>query len=275
MAVLGKCRLCLHDGVELQDSHYLSKGIYKRLRGEDPKNPHPVLITKSKTVQTSSQLKSHLLCIGCEDRLNRGGETWVLKHCLQTGGAFPLRDLLSGRPPDYLQASTKGYAASRIPEISIAKTAYFAASIFWRGSICGWNEDGSVPISLGPFQEKFRRYLLGEEPFPAAVTLWVMVRERDQVEQLTFTPQQERVDGLYTCRFPMPGLAFILIVSANTPPNKRSMCFVHAPGNPIFLTPVLGPLLLEQAFMILAVQPGRVRGTRFTDAVGIHPPARS
>ncbi len=135
MAVLGKCKLCLQDGVELQDSHYLSKGIYKRLRSEDAKNPHPVLITKTTTVQTSSQLKRRLFCNVCEDRLNSGGETWVLKHCLQADGAFPLRDILSGRTPDRLQVPTKVYAASRIPKISVSKITYFAATIFCRGLI--------------------------------------------------------------------------------------------------------------------------------------------
>jgi len=257
MVVLGKCRLCLQDGVELQDSHYLSKGIYKRLRSEDAKNPHPVLITKAKTIQKSSQLKAHLLCKVCEDRLNSGGESWVLRHCLQADGAFPLRDILLGRRPDLDAAGqpTKMYAGAGIPEMSVGEVAYFAASIFWRGSIYCWNEDGSVPIDLGPFQERFRRYLLGDEPFPKAATLWVTVREGGGVQQLTFTPLQERIDGLYTCKFPMPGLAFLLIVSKNTPTNSRSLCFVHGPGNPIFLTPLLEPLLLQEALKMLAAQP--------------------
>jgi hypothetical protein len=241
------------------DSHYLSKGIYKRLRSEDAKNPHPVLITRSKTIQKSTQLKRHLFCGACEDRLNSGSEAWVLKHCLQADGTFPLRDILSRRHPD-LQAPgtpTKVYASARISEISIAEIAYFAASIFWRGTVYGWNEDGSVPIDLGPFGERFRRYLLGEEPFPEGATLWVMVREKGGVQQLTFTPLQERVNGLYTCKFPMPGLAFLLIVSKNTPTNYRSMCFVHAPGNPIFLTSALEPLLLNEALKLLSAQRSR------------------
>lgn len=256
MAVLGKCKLCLRDGVELQDSHYLSKGIYKRLRSERAEKPHPVLITKTKTVQTSLQLKNHLFCKSCEDRLNSGGERWVLRHCLQNDGTFPLREILSARPPDLQTqgAPTKVYAAAEIPKISVAEISYFAASIFWRGSVYGWNEDGSVPIDLGPFQERFRRYLLGEEPFPKGATLWVMVRESGEVEQLTFTPLQERVNGFYTCKFPMPGLAFVLIVSKNTPSEHRSMCFVHNPGHPVFVTPLLEPLLLDEALKLLAHQ---------------------
>jgi hypothetical protein len=256
MAVLGKCRLCLHDRVELQDSHYLSKGIYKRLHSEDSKNPHPVLITKTGTVQKSSQLKTRLFCKVCEDRLNSGGETWVLNHCLQADGSFPLRDILSSRAPDLQSPGvpTKIYSAQGIPEINVAKLAYFAASIFWRGSVHGWNDDGSIPIDLGPFQERFRKYMLGEESYPRDACLWVYVREKGRLEQLTFTPTQGRADGLHTCRFPMPGLAFLLIVSKNTPATHRNICLVNAPGNPIFLTPVLEPLLLDEGVRLLSQQ---------------------
>jgi len=259
MAVLGKCKLCLRDAVELQDSHYLPKGTYKRLRSEGAKKKDPVLITKTNTVQTSFQLKRHLFCKACEDRLNSGGEAWILKHCLQADGTFPLRDILYSLTPDLQspRVPTKIYSAKKIPEVDVAKVAYFAASIFWRGSIHGWNEDGSVPIVLGPFQERFRKYLLGEESFPGDACLWVYVRERGGVEQLTFTPTQGRVDGLHTCRFPMPGFAFLLIVSKNTPASHRNMCFVNAPGNPVFLTPALEPLLLDEAMKLLALQQKR------------------
>jgi hypothetical protein len=256
MAVVGKCKLCLQDEVELQDSHYLPKGIYKRLRSEKAQQRHPILITKTKTLATSWQLRRRLFCKACEDRLNSGGEAWILKHCLQADGAFPLRDILSGLAPDLQSPGvpTKIYFAKRIPEISVAKIAYFAASIFWRGSVHGWNEDGSVPIDLGPFQERFRKYLLGEESFPMDACLWVYVREKGRLEQLTFTPTQGKVDGLHIGRFPMPGLAFLLIVSKNTPARHRSMCLVNAPGNPIFLTPLLEPLLLDEGIRLLAQQ---------------------
>jgi hypothetical protein len=52
----------------------------------------------------------------------------------------------------------------------------------------------------------------------------------------------------------MPGLAFVLIASKNTPSEYRSMCFVHNPGHPIFLTPVLEPLLLDEALKMIAQQ---------------------
>jgi hypothetical protein len=62
---------------------------------------------------------------------------------------------LASRTPDVASVTnvTKIYFASKVPEIDVYALAYFAASIFWRGSIHPWNDDGSVPVDLGPFQD--------------------------------------------------------------------------------------------------------------------------
>jgi hypothetical protein len=256
MSVIGQCKLCLQSDAELQDSHYLSKGIYKRLRDERAKNPNPYLITKTNSLQTSVQLKRPLLCKPCEARQNSRGEAWVLRHCLQGDGTFPLRDILSGVTPDLQSPGgpTRMYKAANIPEIRAADLAYFAASIFWRGSLYPWNDDGSVPIDLGPFQDAFRLYLMGQAAFPSAACLWVIARERGDIEQFTYTPTQARVEGVHLCRFPMPGLAFMLFVSKNMPASYRRMCFVSAHGNPLFLTSVLERLILDEGVRMLAAQ---------------------
>jgi len=65
-----------------------------------------------------------------------------------------------------------GSTAFGIPEINVNAISYFAASMFWRGSIHPWNEDGTYPVSLGPFQEQFRQYLMELQPFPKDCALW-------------------------------------------------------------------------------------------------------
>lgn len=100
MPVIGECRLCLRNGVELQDSHFLSKGIYKILRDSNASNPNPFLVTAGKSVQTSHQLKRHLFCKSCEERLNKNGERWVLSKCRQSDGSCPLADVLASRAPN-------------------------------------------------------------------------------------------------------------------------------------------------------------------------------
>jgi|ERR1700692_858164 hypothetical protein len=253
MPAIGQCELCLQKDAQLQESHFLSKGIYKILRDRKAKNPNPFLITKTTSVQTSRQLKRYLFCQVCEDCLNRNGEAWVLKHCLQNDGRFPLANVLALRDPNLQSPDnpTRVYYAAEIPEIRIPCLAYFAASIFWRGSVYPWNEDGSTPVELGPFQERFRRYLIGEESFPREACLWVAVREGKNVDRLTHVPMGVRRDGLHAYKFPMPGLAFTLIVGKNIPAKHRALCLVHGSGNPVVVTPILEEWLAQGAARLL------------------------
>jgi hypothetical protein len=138
-----------------------------------------------------------------------------------------------------------------IPEIDVSALAYFAASIFWRGSIHPWNDDGTVPVSLGPYQEQFRRYLMGLDAFPKDCALWVSVREAKEIDRLTYTPVGKKDGKCHVFKFPMPGLAFLLAVSKNVPSKYRENCFVYAHGNPLVVTSIVEPLLLEEATRLL------------------------
>jgi hypothetical protein len=249
MQAIGKCKLCLEDGVPLEDSHYLSAGIYRRLRDDGQKNPHPWLLTNTTAVQTSSQMTAPLLCRPCEQRFSRNGENWTLRHCLQKDRNFPLAAILASRSPDICSPPnpTKLYFASNIPEINSSALTYFAASIFWRGSIHPWSADGSIPVELGPFRERFRRYLLEQEPFPTHACLWLIVREGKEIDRITYAPLGARQDKLHVYKFPMPGFAFMLTVSKNIPQGHRNKCFVHGLGNPIIVTSLIEGLLLDEA----------------------------
>jgi hypothetical protein len=218
-----QCKLCLRPVARLEDSHFLSKGIYRILRDDSEKNPNPWVLTRRKAVQSSRQKKARLLCWGCEQRFSRSGEDWVLKHCLLKDGGFPLASFLASRTPDLSAPPnpTRIYYASGIPEINIPALAYFAASIFWRASIHPWNDEGSIPVGLGPFQEQFRQYLMGLQVFPKNCSLWVAVREGKEIGRLTYSPIGERRGSFHVYKFPMPGLAFTLVVSKNIPSNYR------------------------------------------------------
>jgi len=246
---IGKCKLCLGDGLELQDSHFLPKGVYRILRDDDAANPNPWLISERKTVQISLQLKAPLLCRVCEQRLSKHGETWVLTNCLKKDRSFPLNSVLASREPDVFSDtnSTKVYWAAKIPEINCQALEYFAASMFWRGSIHTWNQDGSIPVGLGPFKESFRKYLMGLADFPDHCSLLVTVREGSDIDRLTHAPIGERRELFHVYRFPMPGLAFSLVVGKNIPAKLRQSCFAHAPGRPIIVTGILEEWLRRMA----------------------------
>jgi hypothetical protein len=230
----------------LCQSHYLPKGVYRLLRDQESPNPNPVLLTERLAVPTSKQLTAYLLCGKCEKRLSDNGENWVLQHCPRRG-SFKLAAALDTESPSEVSSDTRIYLAGGVRQVDAAALTYFATSIFWRGSIHPWNEDGSIPIKLGPFAENFRRYLMGEETFPKYAALWVAVREKSEVERLTFAPVGGRTGNFHTHRFPMPGFGFMLFTGKNIPDNVKRACFVRGSGNPLLRTSLFEQPLLEQA----------------------------
>jgi hypothetical protein len=242
----GQCKLCL-EVCSLQKSHFLPKGIFKRLRDEKSKNPYPFTLSKTKAFQTSKQKNAPLLCSVCERRFSENGENWVLGNCLQGDGSFPLASFLSSRKPAIISSSTKAYYAAKIPEINIFALAYFAASIFWRGAVYPWNRDKTRPIELGKYFEPFRKYLLGRELFPTNCYLTVVVRETKEVNQVTYEPVTRKTGGFHIHRFPIPGLAFGMSIGQKIPDEYRKACIVNGPGNPILVTTVVDKLLEEFA----------------------------
>jgi hypothetical protein len=254
---VGRCKLCRRNGFPLRESHYLPKGIYRLLRDDGAKNPNPWLLTDKTSVQTSRQMTASLLCDDCEQRLSDMGENWVLARCLRKDGAFPLAATLRSREPDVSgpQTPTKVYYAAGIPEIDVAALAYFAASIFWRGSIHSWNTDGSIPVRLGPFSEAFRRYLMGISPFPTHCALVVTVREGSDVSRLTYAPIGERRGNYRLYKFPMPGLGFAIAIGKRLPHQLRRNCFVRGPAHPIVLTPLIEDFLMIDAIALIDSHP--------------------
>ena len=242
-----QCRLCLQYVTKLRRSHFLPAGIYKILRDDREKNPNPWSITAKAAFQSSCQMTAPLLCDSCEQRFSKCGEAWVLRHCLQKDRTFPLMAILVSRTPDVSSngTSTRIYYAAKIPEIDISALAYFAVSIFWRGSIHPWNDDGSIPVNFGPFHEQFRKYLLGMSGFPEDCSLWVTIREGKEIDRLTYAPVGQRIAKLHAYRFPMPGLAFLLTVSKNIPATYRDLCVIHGQGNPIVVTTLIDAWIME------------------------------
>ncbi len=251
--MIGECKLCLKKNI-LKKSHLLPAAIYRRLRNENEKNPNPVLISNKAAVQTSKQLWANLLCKDCEQRLNKYGEKWVLENCIQKNRSFPIASILASRTPNVSSPNnpTKIYYASNIPEINISALSYFAASIFWRGSIYAWKNDGSKPITLGSLQEEIRKYLLRLIDFPKNCSLWVYVREGKETDHMTYLlPSEGRKGDIHICKYAIPGLAFMLLISDTININETQFCIMHGKGNPIIVTTILEKLLVDEVKKLL------------------------
>jgi hypothetical protein len=248
--MIGTCKLCLRDGVELQRSHLLSAAVYRILRDDGvASNPNPVLITPEGRVQSNQQQWAHLLCRSCEALLSREGEDWVFRHGMKRDGGFSLAELLRRSRPSVgtLGEHTRLYEARLIPEINAAAITHFAIGIFWKASVYGWNTDGSIPVNLVGYDDEFRRFLLGEVEFPTDAVLAVMVRDGGPIDRLTHTPFGGAGPEISTYQFPIPGFDFVLTLGKNIPERIGQYCFVRGTGKPIVITVATEQFLFHQA----------------------------
>jgi hypothetical protein len=208
--------------------------LYKASAAE---NQTPWLVTADAEVQTSRQEKAHVLCGECEDRLNKNGESWMFKNSLRADGSYPLASMLSETVgTDWRRLPHAVYNAAAILKVNISAIAYFAASIFWRASIHNWRGRFDNRVKLGPYEEDFRRYLMGETRFPVDATLWPCIRASSNVSNVCRLPSRRRFEGIQGHSFVMPGMLFTLTVGKSVPARFHEMCFVHGDGNPMLVS---------------------------------------
>jgi hypothetical protein len=266
MIMIGTCKLCLKDGMELQRSHLLSVAIYRILRDDGrAANPNPVVITPEGRVQSSKQQRAHLLCRSCESILSREGEDWIFRHGMKNDGSFPLADVLRRSKPSVgtLREHTRLYESVLIPEINAAAITHFAIGIFWKASIHGWNTDGTIPVNLSGYDDEFRLFILGEADFPKDAVLAVMVREGGAIDRLTHTPAGIVGAQMSTYQFPIPGFSFVLTIGKNIPERTGQYCFVRGLGKPMVTTIAVEQFLFQQAQGAIArVQSSKIRPGR-------------
>ena len=253
----GTCRLCRTHGVELRDSHFMSAGFYKLARDHTRSNPNPVLVSEDVSLISSEQAKDHLLCGDCEDRFNRGGETWVLRNCWHSENEFPLRTALVATKPSPL--STPGFTifqADGVASVEPDKLAYFAASIFWRAAAHDWVFMRQEPkrLELGPYEEPLRLFLLDKAVFPKDAVLIVSVtsgmeRLRNMLMVLPFFKNRE--PGFRQYRFTIPGITFQLFVGKEMPYELRRLC-IHSPERHILMTPDVDDLNMSDGAKLIS-----------------------
>src|ERR1700693_5830060 len=73
--MIGTCKLCLMQGVALQESHYMPAALY-------PKNIKLEYLSRGgvRRLVADNEIKAPLLCFDCEQRFSRNGESEVLRH---------------------------------------------------------------------------------------------------------------------------------------------------------------------------------------------------
>lgn len=104
---------------------------------------------------TDHQVQDYLLCLDCEDILNKGGETWVNPKLATIKASFPLYDLLMKVAPAFQDEKGGVYWAAQNPDIDVEKLTHFAMGIFWKGAVHAWRIGREkIRIDLGPYAKE-------------------------------------------------------------------------------------------------------------------------
>ena len=230
---LGICRLCKANET-LVKSHLIPKGFYKKIT---PTNQGATILTREKTFTSSRQMQDELLCLECENRFSIR-ENYVLSITPQLDGKFPLRDWLKHAKLITEVHGGLALEGDSVSALNVEQLAYFAASVFWRGSAHYWQCYGRKVNSgkLGEkYDEQFRRFLLGQLSFPNDARLIVIAGNSDKPTMALSHPVRGRREGYYIHRFSVPGIQFLLQIGQRVPKDSENCCIVHSPKHTIFL----------------------------------------
>src|SRR5205823_10286333 len=197
-----------------KDSHFLTKAFYKLARTAGEKNPNPIIVNPNVAMKTSKQASDYLLCASCEDRFNKGGESWIALNCWRSETDFPLHFAVKAAKPEYASKDFCVYKGAQIPRVDVGKLAYFAMSVFWRGSV---HQFGSIAghkpvrLRLGPYAEELQEFLMGSAGFPLNVVLVVTVNSTPEIgknEMMIFPWLKDHQPNMRQHSFVIPGITF-------------------------------------------------------------------
>ena len=215
---LGTCRGC-QETKQLVSSHLVSRAVYDYLRTDQL---HPIIVAGGEVRATTDQLQAELLCNGCEQILNRGGEQWMVGKLCEFNRQFPLYDILYRQAPIDTDPDGDTFAAQTNPDIDVQCISHFALGIFWKASIHPWQFG---QIALGPYGETIRSWLRGETRFPPNIALNVIL-SRPATAQIIMNPPHETTStGCHKYLFHVPGILFRLSVGKRIPIAEKALCF--------------------------------------------------
>ena len=197
---------------------------------------HPISFSTQLVIESSRQLQHPLLCLDCEDILNKGGENWLLPLFAKYQGEFPFHTLLTKLPPDVVEGDARVYATARNPEIHTDELIHFAMGIFWKAAVHSWRggENDSL-IDLGEYAEPIRKYLIGESGFPGEMLLMIGVLPTP-VTHIAFTvPYRGSSEKWLNFLFYVLGMEFMLLIGKALSQEQFVASFTGNPGRPVLL----------------------------------------
>jgi hypothetical protein len=225
------------------NSHLFPESLYSHVR-QGAKSP--ILVGEGMVRPTDRHWKAYLLCLECEDILNKKGETWVCPRLGWPEARFPLFDMFekAGGWCEAGQFEAIYYGANN-PEIQVEKIMHFALGMFWRASVHSWvGREKPTMIDLGRFGEPIRAWLHGTAPFPPMTFVDVILARPQKLQlnliQPAFVPTGK---PWKTYKFYALGAMFTLTVGDFVPMEDRLICFRFNPQHPVLVSDRLGDQL--------------------------------
>src|ERR1700722_487881 len=218
-----KCPMCL-ETKDVVSSHLYPAAMYAYCRNADDESP--MQVANGVVMQTDRQVQDYLLCLECEDILNKGGETWVNPKLAPVKQGFLLYDLVMKGPAAFQDGNGGTYYAAQNPQIDVEKLTHFAMGMFWKAAVHTWrNGREKIRIELGPYTEPIRLWLRSEGSFPRNVNLAVAVARAENTLVVMTGPVKQSTKRWQSFSLQVPGLLFTLHVGKLIDLELRNCCF--------------------------------------------------
>lgn len=228
-----KCPMCL-ETKNVVSSHLIPAKAYEYFHAP---GAHPISISSKVVMATDRQLQAYLLCLECEDRLNNGGEMWLLPLFATYEGSFPFYDLLTTVPPEASFEEGTAYFVSKNPAIQVDKLVHLGMGMFFKAAVHSWEGGKKEPmIEMGPYLESVRAFLMGKTGFPERMTLNVRVLPPPVKAISCSHPYRGSNTTCHNYLFYISGIEFALGVGKRIDCGARQVCFASNALHPIIVT---------------------------------------
>lgn len=206
----------------------MPRWVYKRIR-QIAQGDNPVIVRDGQAFLDQEQIAEHLLCSPCDQRLGDAEDYLSRVSYLSDGTCSALqRPTLHAVETPF--GPMEGLSASDLQTETIA---FAAAGILWKAAVCRHPRTGKP--RLGPYAERFRRYLVGEMSFPVCARVVVAILAMEVaapffgVMSFPVTNRDPKVVGAFRHEFMVAGVYFQFIVGKTVGGRADIPCIVHKP----------------------------------------------
>lgn len=187
MKKIGKCNLCLTEGIKYSKSHIIPKFLFKELKGDDG-NEKIVEIYPNKeyrkVLSSDNFYDRSILCSECETHLSKY-ETYLNMFLSKT--IYDEKNQIE---------KTDKFSIIHVSNIDSEKLKLGLLSILWRSHIT--EQDFFSEVSLGPHSEYIRNLLItddfgGEMEYPLFISVF---HTENDLKNIILPIEKSKSDGI-------------------------------------------------------------------------------